>query len=56
MGRCKMGCDGACFKKYINECVRTQFASHPTAVTASGLPMAATFGFVPGLMMGIRKG
>ena len=34
----------------------TQFASHPSAVATSGLPIAATFGFVPGLMMGIRKG
>jgi len=23
MGRCEMGCDGGCFKKYVNECVRT---------------------------------
>jgi hypothetical protein len=34
----------------------TQFATHPSAVSASGLPIAAVFGFVPGLMMGIRKG
>ena len=34
----------------------TQFASHPSAVAASGLPVAATFGFVPGLMMGFKKG
>jgi uncharacterized membrane protein (Fun14 family) len=34
----------------------TQFASHPCAVTASGLPVAAMFGFVPGLMMGFKKG
>jgi uncharacterized membrane protein (Fun14 family) len=34
----------------------TQFASHPSAVAASGLPMAAVFGFVPGLMMGFKKG
>jgi uncharacterized membrane protein (Fun14 family) len=34
----------------------TQFASHPSVVTASGLPMAAAFGFVPGLMMGLKKG
>ena len=34
----------------------TQFASHPSAVAASGLPVAAMFGFVPGLMMGFRKG
>jgi uncharacterized membrane protein (Fun14 family) len=34
----------------------TQFASHTSAVAASGLPIAATFGFVPGLIMGIKKG
>jgi uncharacterized membrane protein (Fun14 family) len=34
----------------------TQFATYPSAVAASGLPVAAMFGFVPGLMMGIRKG
>ena len=34
----------------------TQFASHPSAVAASGLPVAAVFGFVPGLMMGFKKG
>ncbi len=34
----------------------TQFASHPSALYASDLPIAATFGFVPGLMMGFRKG
>jgi uncharacterized membrane protein (Fun14 family) len=34
----------------------TQFASHPSAVAASGLPIAAMFGFVPGLLMGIKKG
>ncbi len=34
----------------------TQFASHPSALTASGLPVAAVFGFVPGLMMGFKKG
>jgi uncharacterized membrane protein (Fun14 family) len=34
----------------------TQFASHTSTVTASGLQIAATFGFIPGLLMGIRKG
>ncbi|MGB8936182.1 MAG: FUN14 domain-containing protein [Candidatus Nitrosopolaris sp.] len=32
----------------------TQFALHRSTVAASGLPMAATFGFVPGLMMGLK--
>ena len=34
----------------------TQFASHPSALAATGLPVAAMVGFVPGLLMGIRKG
>jgi hypothetical protein len=34
----------------------TQFASHPSAVAASSLPVAAMVGFVPGLMMGLKKG
>ncbi|MGC1932535.1 MAG: FUN14 domain-containing protein [Candidatus Nitrosopolaris sp.] len=34
----------------------TQFAAHPSTLTTSGLPIAAMFGFVPGLMMGFKKG
>jgi uncharacterized membrane protein (Fun14 family) len=34
----------------------TQFASHPSSVATSGLPIAAIFGFVPGLIMGFKKG
>jgi len=34
----------------------TQFAAHPSAVTASGLPIAAAVGFIPGLLMGFKKG
>jgi hypothetical protein len=34
----------------------TQFASHPSAGAASGLPVAAMVGFVSGLMMGFKKG
>jgi uncharacterized membrane protein (Fun14 family) len=34
----------------------TQFASHPSTLSASGLPVAAMFGFVPGLMIGFKKG
>jgi uncharacterized membrane protein (Fun14 family) len=34
----------------------TQFAAHSSAVSASGLPIAATFGFVPGLLTGFKKG
>jgi hypothetical protein len=33
-----------------------QFASHSSAVGASSLPVAAMVGFVPGLMMGLKKG
>src|SRR5215469_2887072 len=31
----------------------TQFATHPSAVAASSLPVAAMFGFIPRLLMGI---
>jgi hypothetical protein len=34
----------------------TQFASHTPGVAASGLPIAAVFGFVPGLMMWVQEG
>jgi uncharacterized membrane protein (Fun14 family) len=34
----------------------TQFATHSSTVAASGLPIAAIFGFVSGLMMGFKKG
>jgi uncharacterized membrane protein (Fun14 family) len=34
----------------------TQFAAHPTAVSASGLPIAAAIGFFPGLLTGFKKG
>jgi uncharacterized membrane protein (Fun14 family) len=34
----------------------TQFAAHPSTLATSGLPIAAMFGFVPGLMMGFKKG
>jgi len=34
----------------------TQFAAHTSAIAASGLPVAAMFGFVPGLMVGFKKG
>ena len=34
----------------------TQFAAHPSALAASGLPIAAIFGFVPGLLTGFKKG
>jgi uncharacterized membrane protein (Fun14 family) len=34
----------------------SQFAAHSTAVEAAGLPVAAVFGFMPGLMLGLKKG
>jgi uncharacterized membrane protein (Fun14 family) len=34
----------------------TQFAAHPYVVSASGLPIAAAVGFVPGLLTGFKKG
>jgi len=34
----------------------TQFVSHPSNVAASSLPVADMVGFVPGLLMGFRKG
>ncbi len=34
----------------------SQFAAHSSVITVSGLPVAAAFGFVPGLMVGFKKG
>jgi hypothetical protein len=34
----------------------TQFAAQPSTFGGSGLPISSTLGFVPGLMMRIRKG
>jgi uncharacterized membrane protein (Fun14 family) len=34
----------------------SQFAGHSDVVAASGLPIAAAVGFVPGLLMGFKKG
>jgi hypothetical protein len=31
----------------------TQFTSHASSLSASGLQIVAMFGFVPGLMMGV---
>jgi uncharacterized membrane protein (Fun14 family) len=33
----------------------TQFAAHPSAVSASRIPIAAAAGFVPGVLMGFKK-
>jgi hypothetical protein len=59
-----MGYDGRCIKKHINKeqvvnalnNTATQFTSHPSTGAASGLPVAAVFGFVPGLITGLKKG
>ena len=34
----------------------SQFAAHSTAVEAAGLPVAAAFGFMPGLLLGLKRG
>jgi len=34
----------------------TQVAAHPSALSASGLPIAAVVGYVPGLLTGFEKG
>ena len=34
----------------------TQFTSHTSSLLASGLQIAARFGFLPRLMMGFKKG
>jgi uncharacterized membrane protein (Fun14 family) len=34
----------------------SQFAAHSSTIEASGLPLAAGFGFMPGFMFGLRKG
>jgi len=61
-----MGCNGECYKKRFDECfgqvvhtlnsTATQFAAHSSAVVSSGLTIAATIGFVPGLLTGLKKG
>ena len=34
----------------------SQFVTHSTTLEVAGLPVAAAFGFMPGLMLGLRKG
>ena len=34
----------------------SHFLAHPSAVGSVGLPIAATFGFIPGLVFGLRRG
>jgi uncharacterized membrane protein (Fun14 family) len=34
----------------------SQFTAHSTTMDAAGLPLAAVFGFMPGLMFGLKRG
>ncbi len=34
----------------------SQLAAHSNTVEVAGLPVAATFGFMPGLVLGLRNG
>jgi uncharacterized membrane protein (Fun14 family) len=34
----------------------SQFIAHSSTIEAAGLPVAAAFGFMPGLLLGLRKG
>jgi hypothetical protein len=34
----------------------SQFATHSSTIAASGLPLAAGIGFIPGLMFGFKRG
>jgi uncharacterized membrane protein (Fun14 family) len=34
----------------------SHFQTHPSAIGSVGLPVAATFGFIPGLVFGLRRG
>jgi len=34
----------------------SQFATHSSTIEAAGLPVVAAFGFMPGLLLGLRKG
>jgi ElaB/YqjD/DUF883 family membrane-anchored ribosome-binding protein len=34
----------------------SHFQTHPSAIGSVGLPIAAAFGFMPGLIFGLRRG
>ena len=34
----------------------SQFATHSSTIEAAGLPVAAAFGFMPGLVFGLKRG
>ena len=41
---------------YVLNNTASQFATHFSTIPASGLPVGAGLGFVPGLMVGFKKG
>ncbi len=41
---------------HILNSTSAQFAAHPSIIAISGLPVATGVGFVPGLMMGLKRG
>jgi hypothetical protein len=63
--RCKVNRNGGCYKTTLtNMAVQaihalnntvTQFAAHSTTLQAAVLPVAAAFGFMPGLF-GLKRG
>ena len=40
---------------YVLSSTASQFATHSSTVEAAGLPVAAAFGFMPGLIFGLRR-
>jgi hypothetical protein len=66
MDRYKMDRNGECNQGHINKRSRqvghalnntaSQFAAYSATVEAAGLPVAAAFGCMPGLLFGLRKG
>ena len=58
--------NGECDEDHIDKCSRTSFhalnntasqlAAHSSTIEAAGLPIAAIFGFMPGLMLGLKRG
>ena len=62
MDRCKKDGNGECKRPHVaGQAVHAlnntafQFATHSSIVEAVDLPVAAAFGFMPGLMLGLRK-
>jgi hypothetical protein len=40
----------------LNNTASSQFAAHSSTIEAAGLPVAAAFGFMPGLLLGLKRG